>query len=134
MKFSTMAVGAVLLFPILAAAQGAPSIKSATAAAAQQTVPPAAQQTEADVERAVRRFRVGVQGGVGLDPEILDVGVHAAFGPFFTPNVAFRPGIELGIGEVTTLFGINLDVLYTVPGLVVIRPGYRMWAQDRILA
>ncbi len=118
MKFSTMVVGAaLLLFPIRAAAQGAPSVKTATVTTAQQNVPPAVQQAEADVERAARRFRMGVQGGVGLDPEILDVGVHGAFGPFFTPNVAFRPGIELGIGEVTTLFGINLDILYTVPGL-----------------
>lgn len=118
MKFSTMVAGAalLLLLPTLAAAQGAPSVTTATVTTAQQNVSPAVQQAEADVERAARRFRVGIQGGVGLDPEILDVGLHGAFGPFFTPNVAFRPGIELGIGEVTTLFGINLDVLYTVPG------------------
>ena len=43
-------------------------------------------------------------------------GAHAAFAPVFNRNVEFRPGIEFGVGEVTTLFGINLDVLYTLPG------------------
>src|SRR5688572_21911323 len=98
MKFSNMAATALLLFPVLAAAQGQPSIGSATATTAQQTVPPAVQQSEADVERTVKRFRMGIQGGVGLDPEIVDVGVHATFSPLFTPSIAFRPGIELGVG------------------------------------
>ena len=84
---------------------------------AQQTnVPPEVQRAEAAVERAVRRFRMGVQGGVGLDPELIIFGAHGAFGPFFTPNVEFRPGVEIGVGEVTTALSINLDVLYTLPG------------------
>jgi hypothetical protein len=109
---------ALVLVPAGARAQQAPPITGGTssAASAQTNVPPAAQQAGTDVERAVKRLRLGLQGGVGLDPEILDVGVHAAFGPLFTPNVALRPGIEIGVGELTTLFGINLDVLYTVPG------------------
>jgi hypothetical protein len=85
-------------------------------AAAQQNVPPAVQQAERNIESAVRRFGIGIQGGVALDPELLDVGVHAAFGPIFTPAVAFRPGVELALGEVTTMLGINLDVLYVLPG------------------
>jgi hypothetical protein len=86
------------------------------AARAQQNVPATAQQAEADVESAVERFGVGIQGGVGLDPEIIDLGAHATFGPVFQPTLQFRPGIEFGLGEITTLFGVNLDVLYTVPG------------------
>ena len=82
----------------------------------QANVPPEARQAEAAVERAVRRFRLGVEGGVGLDPEIIMFGAHGAFGPIFNRNVEFRPGVEFGIGEVTTLFGINLDVLYVLPG------------------
>ena len=85
-------------------------------AAAQQNVPPAAQRAAADAERTARRFGFGVQGGVGLDPEIIDVGVHATFGPILRPTLQLRPGIELGLGEVTTVFGINVDVLYTIPG------------------
>jgi hypothetical protein len=105
-----------MLIPHVANAQQPGRTETSVSAAAQQNVPPAGQRAEADVERAVKRFRVGVQGGVGLDPEILDVGVHAAFGPIFNPNLQFRPGIEIGAGEVTTLFGVNLDVLYTIPG------------------
>ena len=104
------------LMPHLAGAQQPAAPPTGTVLAAQQNVPPAGQQAAADVERAAKRFRVGVQGGVGLDPEILDVGAHAAFGPIFHPNLEFRPGVEIGVGELTTLFGINLDVLYTVPG------------------
>ena len=82
----------------------------------QSNVPPEARQAEDAVERAVRRFRMGVVGGVGLDPEIIMFGAHGAFGPIFNRDVEFRPGFEFGIGEVTTLFGINLDVLYVLPG------------------
>jgi hypothetical protein len=82
----------------------------------QPNVPAEARQAEDAVERAVRRFRIGVEGGVGLDPEIIMFGAHGAFGPIFNRNVEFRPGIEFGIGELTTLFGINLDVLYVLPG------------------
>ena len=85
-------------------------------ARAQQNVPPAAQQTASEAEGAVRRFGGGVQGGLGLDPEIIDFGVHATLGPIFRPTVQLRPGIEVGLGEVTTMFAFNLDVLYTIPG------------------
>ena len=84
--------------------------------AQQNNVPAQAQRAEDAVERAVRRFRLGVVGGVGLDPELIMFGAHGAFGPIFNRNVSFRPGIEFGVGELTTLFGINLDVLYTLPG------------------
>lgn len=86
------------------------------AAAAQQNVPPAVRDAQDAVESAVKRFRIGVQGGVSLDPELIDFGVHATFSPIFHRSLDFRPGIEFGLGEVTTVFGINLDVLYTLPG------------------
>lgn len=79
--------------------------------------PQAVQRAEAKVERAARRFNLGVQGGAGLDPEILDVGVHVMFGPVFTDELTFRPVFEIGAGELTTILGINLDVLYTFPGV-----------------
>jgi hypothetical protein len=117
-KLSTLIGGvALVLFPVVAGAQQTTTkTEPTTMMAAQQNVPAAAQGTAADIEREARRLRVGIQGGVGLDPEILDVGVHAAFGPVFSPNLGFRPGLEIGVGEVTTFFGINLDVLYTLPG------------------
>jgi hypothetical protein len=112
---------ALLLLPSVALAQQAqsqaPTPVSAPIALEQQgNVPAQAQQAESAVERAVRRFRIGVTGGVALDPELIDVGAHGAFGPIFTPNIELRPGIEFGFGEVTTLFGINVDVIYTLPG------------------
>jgi hypothetical protein len=114
---------AVLLFPYAASAQQesrqAPRSERLLLQIArdQQTnVPREGRQAEDAVERAVKRFRIGVEGGVGLDPELIIFGAHGAFGPIFTRNVEFRPGVEFGFGEVTTLFGINLDVLYTLPG------------------
>jgi hypothetical protein len=83
---------------------------------AQQNVPPAAQRAQAEAESAARRFGAGVQGGVGLDPEIINFGAHVSFGPLFQPNLQLRPGVEFGLGELTTMFGVNIDVLYTVPG------------------
>ena len=79
-------------------------------------IPAPARQAQNATERAVRRFGVGAQGGVGLSPEVIDFGAHATFGPIFRRDISFRPGIEFGVGEVTTLFGINLDVLYAFPG------------------
>ena len=82
---------------------------------AQQNVP-AAQRAEDRVEDAVRRFGIGVTAGVGLDPELIMFGGHGTFGPIFNRNVSFRPGLEFGVGEVTTMLGINLEVLYALPG------------------
>jgi len=109
-----------LLYPFAAAAQqplrfGEPSATE-RGAAAQQNVPAKAQETEDAVERTVKRFGIGVEGGVALNPELIAFGAHGTFGPIFNPSVQFRPGIEFGVGEVTTNFGINLDVLYTLPG------------------
>jgi hypothetical protein len=83
---------------------------------AQQNVSPQVQQTARQVESTARRFGVGIQGGVAFDPELIDFGAHATFGPLFRPSLQFRPGVELGLGEVTTFLGVNLDVLYTFPG------------------
>lgn len=84
------------------------------AMAQQSNVPPAAQGVEQAIERAVDRFGVGVSAGVAMDPELIDLGVHATFGPIFKPNIGFRPGVEIGIGELTTLLGINMDVLWAL--------------------
>ena len=93
-----------------------PASVAAQSAGGQSNVPAAAQDAEDAVERAVRRFRIGIEGGVGLDPELIMFGAHGAFAPIFTRAFEFRPGVEFGVGELTTLFGINLDVLYMLPG------------------
>lgn len=100
---TTVLLSAVLLWPVTAMAQ-------------QSNVPEAAQEVERAVERVVDRFGIGVSAGVAFDPELIDFGVHATFAPIFIPDVEFRPGVELGLGELTTLLGINLDVLYVLPG------------------
>jgi hypothetical protein len=79
-------------------------------------IPPAARQAENTTERTVRRFGIGVQGGAGLSPELINFGAHGRFGPIFNRDITFRPAVEFGIGEVTTMFGVNLDVLYEFPG------------------
>jgi hypothetical protein len=77
---------------------------------------PVGQDAQDRAEREARRFGVGVVGGVGLDPEIIAVGAHATFGPVFKPDLLFRPGVEIGAGEVTTTLAINLDFLYSFRG------------------
>ena len=87
-----------------------------TAAAQQSNVPQPAQEVEQAVERVVDRFGVGVSAGVAFDPELIHLGAHATFAPIFSPDVEFRPGVEVGLGELTTLLAINLDVIYMLPG------------------
>ena len=72
------------------------------------------QQAPAAGDGVVKRFRLGAEGGVGLDPELIMFGGHGAFAPLDRFEV--RPGVEFGLGEVTTTFGINVDVLYLFPG------------------
>jgi len=86
---------AVLLFPYLSFAQGG---------------------TAGAIERTVERFGVGVEAGAGLDPELIIFGAHGTIGRFFTPSLELRPGIEFGIGEVTTTFAVNADLIYILPG------------------
>jgi hypothetical protein len=81
-----------------------------------EPIPAEVRRLESDIARQVRRYRVGVEGGVTIDPEMISVGAHATFGPFFNPNLNVRPSFELGTGEVTTLVAFNVDVLYTIPG------------------
>lgn len=76
-------------------------------------VPAPVQGAVESAARTAKHFRMGIEGGVGLDPELIMFGGHGSFGPILSPNVTFRPGIEFGIGELTTLFGVNLDVTYT---------------------
>ena len=104
-----MAIGVATLTSHSASAQ---SLNATPAGAAVQQ--PVGQGAVDRAEREARRFRAGVHGGVGLDPEIIDVGAHVTFGPIFRPGLSFRPGVELGAGELTTLFAVNLDVLYAL--------------------
>ena len=117
--FPYVIVSIALFYPynVLAQEQNSAAADGRLSTPVQQTnVPTTVRQAEDAVERAGRRLRAGIAGGVGMDPELIMFGAHGAFGPLFTRGIDFRPGIEFGVGEVTTAFGINLDVLYTLPG------------------
>jgi hypothetical protein len=77
-----------------------------------RAVPSVVRDAEQDVQRQVRKYRIGVNGGLVIDPELVSVGVHANLGPFFTSRFSVRPHLELGFGEVTTLLALNLDGVY----------------------
>jgi hypothetical protein len=113
----TVVLVVVCLTPNLASAQQPANRSPNTLVLAAQAggQAPAAQAQDA-VEDFVDRFGIGVQGGVGLDPELIVFGAHGTFAPIFHPRVEFRPGIDFGVGELTTTFGINLDVLYRLAG------------------
>jgi hypothetical protein len=75
-------------------------------------VPPAVRRLERQIERQARRYRIGGFAAMALDPELVTIGARGAIGPIFDTNFAFRPNIELGFGEITTLLGVNIDGVY----------------------
>lgn len=80
-----------------------------------EAVPAEVRRTETAIEREARRFQAGVRAGVALDPELVLLGVQAQVGPFFSRNVYLRPNVEFAYGEVTALFGLNMEVIYRLP-------------------
>jgi hypothetical protein len=87
---------------------------ASTTTAQPDIVPPPLLSTQRAIEREARKFHFGVQGGIALNPELVDIGIHAKFGPFFSRNLQFRPSIDFGYGEVTKLFAVNGDFLYNL--------------------
>src|SRR3569833_601711 len=59
----------------------------ASATGSSQVVPPEVRTLERNIERETRRYRLGVRGGVALDPELFLIGVQSQIGPFFSKNV-----------------------------------------------
>ena len=92
-----------------------PSSSAGPSQAQPSAVPPEVRGIERDIQRAARRYQLGVRAGVALDPELILIGAHAQIGPFFSPNVFFRPNVEFAYGEVTALFAINPEVIYRLP-------------------
>lgn len=89
-----------------------------------EVVPLEIRHLESSVQRAAAKFHLGVRGGVALDPELVIIGVHAQFGPFFSENLFFRPNAEFDWGEVTKMFGINAEMVYRLP----LTSRYTAWA------
>jgi hypothetical protein len=80
-------------------------------------VPVQIRQLESQIAKQARRYRAGFQIGAGLDPELISLSGHSSIGPVFNSNINFRPGLEFAFGEVTTLFGIHLDAIFTLPSM-----------------
>jgi len=78
-------------------------------------IPPEVRSLERAIQRGARRFQMGVRGGFALDPELILIGVHAQFGPFFSRNLYLRPNADFEFGEVTKMFGLNAEVIYKMP-------------------
>lgn len=87
-----------------------------TTQAADEPVPVAVRQLEDSIKRSTQRFNLGLRAGVALDPELVMLGAQAQFGPFFNQNLSFRPSLEFGWGELTTLVAVNLEGTYRLPG------------------
>jgi len=108
---------APVVFSTASLADASPAVEtSQQPAVGQDPATQAGRKVEGEVTRNVQRYHVGVFGGVAVDPELITVGAHANLGPFFTRHITFRPGLELGFGEVTTLLGLNLDGVYHITG------------------
>ena len=101
-----------LTFTVLEQAQGAGASAGGRSAA---QVPASVRGVEADIRREARRWRLGVRGGVGLDPELVLFGVHSQMGPVFNRNVFFRPNADFEWGEVTDMVALNLEAVYRLP-------------------
>jgi hypothetical protein len=81
-------------------------------------LPPKAQHVEKQIQREARRWRLGVQAGMALDPELAMFGVHSQMGPVFSRNVFFRPNADFEWGEITDMVALNLEGLYRFPTTV----------------
>jgi opacity protein-like surface antigen len=60
------------------------------------------------------KARLGIRGGLGLDPELVMVGAQVQLGPIFK-QIWLRPTAEFGFGEVSKIFSLNADLAYYLP-------------------
>jgi hypothetical protein len=57
----------------------------------------------------------GIQGGISLDPDQFYFGGHIETSPL-VDRLRFRPSVDIGLGDDTTLVAGNFDFTYTFPG------------------
>jgi hypothetical protein len=82
-----------------------------------EPVPASVRQLERNIQRQSRKYRLGVRGGMALDPELFVFGVQSQMGPFFSENLWARPNLDIGFGELTTLVALNFEAAYRLPVL-----------------
>lgn len=56
----------------------------------------------------------GVRGGLSDNPDQIVLGVQADLGEFM-PRLAFRPHLDFGLGDDTTVIALGVPVLYRLP-------------------
>jgi hypothetical protein len=87
-------------------------------------IPPTTKRVQSDIERHMRNIVIGARAGIGMDPEVIIVGVQSRMGPIFNRNIQFRPSAEFGFGEVSKFLDFNADVSYRLP----LTPHWSSWS------
>jgi hypothetical protein len=98
---------------LLDEAEGAPSANASARNAA--PVPPSVRNTATEIQNDARRWRMGAQAGVALDPELVMFGLHSQMGPIFNRNIFFRPNADFEWGQITDMVALNLEAVYRLP-------------------
>jgi len=104
----------VRLALVVTALEPSASTPGTTIQAQSDVVPESIRATESAIARDARKFHFGFQDGIALDPELMDFGIHAKFGPFFSKRASLRPGVDFAFGEITKLFALNLDAIFNL--------------------
>jgi hypothetical protein len=73
---------------------------------------------------AAAQMNPGVQAGMLLDPDQFFFGGHIETAPLID-RLRFRPGVDIGLGDDTTLVAGNFDFTYTFPNG---RSGWNLFA------
>jgi hypothetical protein len=110
-----VAENVTVIQPASDAAQSEPGAQAAPPPPAMNAaVPPSPQvnQTSKQIEAEARKWHVGGKIGFGFSPEVFMFGPQAQFGPFFSEHLLFRPNVEFGFGELTSMFGVNGEMAY----------------------
>ena len=58
--------------------------------------------------------QVGVRAGVSGDPDQFVIGGHYETKPLI-PKLTFRPNVEVGVGDDSTLVALNIEFAYSIP-------------------
>jgi len=66
------------------------------------------------LKKSIGHARFGIRGGVAFDPDLINLGAQAEFGPLFR-TIWFRPTAEFGFGEVTKVGSVNAEFAYYLP-------------------
>ena len=63
---------------------------------------------------AQAQVRAGVRAGVSADPDQFFFGGHIETRPLLE-RLTFRPNVEIGLGDETTVVALNVEFVYSIP-------------------